>query len=156
MFHDVKFTTVNLSKRNYWLVICIAKNLVWRAWKMIFSIFRFFCTLRFQIFKHCPNHTSIESSFIQRSDAIKKMDLHDWFCGRVALRAALIEHMASKVTGKQTRWPFQYFSQTHINRGDEVRSDSKGPERVIGWMRGDGGKLDTGGPLLREHCKCQM
>uniref|UniRef100_A0A672LJ86 Erythrocyte membrane protein band 4.1-like 3b n=1 Tax=Sinocyclocheilus grahami TaxID=75366 RepID=A0A672LJ86_SINGR len=35
---------------------------------MIFSIFRFFCTLRFQIFKYCPiltNHTSMESLFIQ-------------------------------------------------------------------------------------------
>ncbi len=31
---------------------------------MIFSIFRFFCTLRFQIYKYCPiitNHTSMES-----------------------------------------------------------------------------------------------
>lgn len=27
---------------------------------------------------------------------------------------------------------------------------------MIGWMRGDDGKVDTGGPLLREHCKCQM
>ncbi len=35
---------------------------------MIFSIFRFFCTLRFQIFKYCPiitNHTSMERLFIQ-------------------------------------------------------------------------------------------
>ncbi len=28
---------------------------------MIFSIFRFFCILRFQIYKYCPNHTSMES-----------------------------------------------------------------------------------------------
>ncbi len=34
---------------------------------MIFSIFRFFCTLRFQIYKYCPiitNHTSMEILFI--------------------------------------------------------------------------------------------
>jgi len=35
---------------------------------MIFSIFRFFCTLRFQIYKYCPiitNHTSMEIWFTQ-------------------------------------------------------------------------------------------
>ncbi len=36
--------------------------------KIIFSIFRFFCTLRFQIFKNCPNHTSMEILFIQLSN----------------------------------------------------------------------------------------
>ncbi len=35
---------------------------------MIFSIFRFFCTLRFQIYKYCPNHTSMERLFILLSD----------------------------------------------------------------------------------------
>ncbi len=54
------FPTVNISKLNFWLVICIAKNFIWTTLKMIFSIFRFFCTLRLQIFKYCPiitNHT---------------------------------------------------------------------------------------------------
>ncbi len=46
-----KFPSVNISKLNFWLVICIAKNLIWRTLKMIFSIFRIFCSLRFQIFK---------------------------------------------------------------------------------------------------------
>ncbi len=58
-----KFPTVNVSKLNFWLVICIAKNLIWTTLKMIFSIFRFFCTLRLQIYKYCPiitNHTSME------------------------------------------------------------------------------------------------
>uniref|UniRef100_A0A672R3K0 non-specific serine/threonine protein kinase n=1 Tax=Sinocyclocheilus grahami TaxID=75366 RepID=A0A672R3K0_SINGR len=32
-------------------VICIAENFIWTTLKPIFSIFRFFCTLRFQIFK---------------------------------------------------------------------------------------------------------
>ncbi len=53
-----KFLTINISKLNFWLVICIAKNLIWTTLKMIFSIFRFLRTLRFQIFKYCPNHTS--------------------------------------------------------------------------------------------------
>ncbi len=59
-----KFLTVNISKLNFWLVICIAKNFIWTTLKVIFSIFRFFCTLRFQIYKYCPiitNHTSMES-----------------------------------------------------------------------------------------------
>ncbi len=36
------FLTINISKRNFWLVICIAKNFIWTSLKMIFSIFRFF------------------------------------------------------------------------------------------------------------------
>ncbi len=63
-----KLPTVNISKLNFWLVICIAKNVIWITLKVIFSIFRFFCTLRFQIYKYCPiitNHTSMESLFIQ-------------------------------------------------------------------------------------------
>ncbi len=59
------FLTVNISKLNFWLLICIAKNFIWTSLKMIFSIFRFFCTLRFQIYKYCPNHTSLEIWFIQ-------------------------------------------------------------------------------------------
>ncbi len=46
-----KFSTVNISKLNFWLLICIAKNFIWTTLKSIFSIFRFFCILRFQIFK---------------------------------------------------------------------------------------------------------
>ncbi len=37
-----KSPTVNISKLNYWLLICIAKNFIWTTLKMIFSIFRFF------------------------------------------------------------------------------------------------------------------
>ncbi len=46
-----KFPTVNISKLNYWLVICMAKNFIWTTLKVIFSIFWFVCTLRFQIYK---------------------------------------------------------------------------------------------------------
>ncbi len=45
-----KFPTVNISKLNFWLLICIAKNYNWTNLKAIFSIFWVFCTLRFQIF----------------------------------------------------------------------------------------------------------
>ncbi len=62
-----KCPTVNISK------LCIDKNFIWTTLKAIFSIFRFFCTLGFQIFscilaKYCPiltNHTSMESLCIQ-------------------------------------------------------------------------------------------
>ncbi len=37
-----KFPTVNISKLNLWLVIYIAKNLIWTILKEIFSICRFF------------------------------------------------------------------------------------------------------------------
>ncbi len=74
------FPTIHISQLNYWLLICIAKNLIWTTLKMIFSIFRFFCTLRFQILKYClikTNHTSMEISLIQKS----QLTLYDWFCG---------------------------------------------------------------------------
>ncbi len=82
-----KFPTVNISKLNVWLLICIAKNFIWTTLKVIFSIFRFFCTLRFQIFKYCPiitNHTSMESylfSFqMMYKSQFRKIDTYDWFC----------------------------------------------------------------------------
>ncbi len=53
-----KFPTINISKLNFWLVICIAVNFIRTTLKAIFSIFRFFCTLRFQIFKYCPIRTN--------------------------------------------------------------------------------------------------
>ncbi len=69
-----KFPTVNRSKLNFWLIICIAKNFIWTTLKVIFSIFRyvrfFFWggvhsqTPDFQIvLSHFPiltNHTSME------------------------------------------------------------------------------------------------
>ncbi len=54
-----KFPTINISKRHFWSVICIAKNFIWTTLKAIFSIFRFFCTLRFQIYKYCPIITNL-------------------------------------------------------------------------------------------------
>ncbi len=76
-----KFPTVNISKLNFLLVICIAKNFIWTTLKVIFSIFRF---CRFSnswiSAKYTPiltNHTSIESLFIQ----FKKLALMTGFCG---------------------------------------------------------------------------
>ncbi len=63
MFHE-DILYISYHKLNFWLVICIAKNLIWTTLKVIFSIFRFFCTLRFQIYKYCSiitNHTSMQS-----------------------------------------------------------------------------------------------
>ncbi len=68
-----KFPTVNISKLNFWLVICIAKNFIWTTLKAIFSIFDFFAPSDSRYLnscisaKYCPiltNHTSIESLFI--------------------------------------------------------------------------------------------
>ncbi len=50
------FPTVNISKIDVWLVICIAKNLIWTTLKMIFSIFRFFCTLQIPDFQILSDH----------------------------------------------------------------------------------------------------
>ncbi len=86
-----KFPTVNISKLNCWLVICIAKNFIWTTLKVIFSIFRFSCTLRFQIYKYCfiiTNHTSMERLFIQLSDDVYISISQNWplwlvLCSRV-------------------------------------------------------------------------
>ncbi len=73
MFHEAicKFPTVNISKLNFWLVICIDKNFIWTNLKIIVSIFRFFYTLRLlylsQILsyhnKPCINGKRIYSAF---------------------------------------------------------------------------------------------
>ncbi len=66
-----KCPTINILKLNFWLLICIAVNFIWTTLKMIFSIFWFFCTLRFQIYKYCPIITTIhqlEILFTQLSD----------------------------------------------------------------------------------------
>ncbi len=90
-----KSPTVNISKLNFWLVICIAKDFIWTTLKVIFSIFRFFCTLRFRFshscisVKYCPiitNHTSVESlslfSFqMMHKSQFRKIGPYDWFCG---------------------------------------------------------------------------
>ncbi len=80
-----KFPAENISKLNFWLVVCIAKNFIWTTLNAIFSIFWFFAPSdsRFSnsciSAKYCPiltNHTSMESLFIQK---MLKMDPYDWF-----------------------------------------------------------------------------
>ncbi len=84
------FPTVIISKPNFWLVICIAMNLIWTTLKAIFSIFRFVSFFapsdsRFTnsclSAKYCPNntnHTSMERWCIN----LKWLKSpYDWFCG---------------------------------------------------------------------------
>ncbi len=97
------FCTVNISKLNFWLVICIAENFIWTTLKMIFSIFRFVCTLRFQIYKYCPNHTSMEIWFIQLSgDAwislSKNVHLRLFLCSRVTCVTAAWQNICPACT----------------------------------------------------------
>ncbi len=74
------FPIINMSKLNFWLAICIAKNFIWTTLKAIFAIFRYFCTLRFQISNSCISAkygtilTCINLNF-------PKMYAYDWFCG---------------------------------------------------------------------------
>ncbi len=77
-----KFPTVNISKLNFYLVICIAKNLIWTTLKAIFLEIP-----DFQIVVSRPNivltnHTSMESVFIQLiyKSRFQKMYPYDWFC----------------------------------------------------------------------------
>ncbi len=91
-----QFSAVNISKRTFWLVICIAKNFIWTTLKVMFSIFRFFCPPQISDFQRIvvsqpnivrqilTNHTSIESLFISFQIIFKSQFKHvvyDWFCG---------------------------------------------------------------------------
>ncbi len=101
-----EFPTANISKLNFWLVICIAKDFIWTTLKVIFSIFRFLFFLHPQIpdflnscisTKYCPiltNHTSMESLFIQ---LFHKFDPFDCFLvqGHICVCCALAEGISS-------------------------------------------------------------
>ncbi len=78
------FLTINTAKLNFWLLICIDKNFIWTTLKMIFSIFRFCCTLIFQIYKYCPiihqwKYDLLSVQMMHKSQ-IWKMSPYDWFC----------------------------------------------------------------------------
>ncbi len=90
MFHeDILYISIlNISKHNFWLVICIAKNLIWTTLKATF------CNLRFRIFKSLyrgqifsyPNRSinqmkALSSFQIMYKSQFQKNDLYDWFCG---------------------------------------------------------------------------
>ncbi len=82
-----KFPTVNISKPNFWLVICIAKNFIWTTFTQYLDFFapsdsRFSDSCISA--KYCPiitNHTSMESFQIMYKSKFKKIDPYDWFCG---------------------------------------------------------------------------
>ncbi len=86
-----KCPTVNISKYNYWLLICIAKNLIWTTLKMIFSIFIFFLHPQipdFQIAVSQPNIVQtihqwkyyLFSFQMMYTSQILIIDPYDWFC----------------------------------------------------------------------------
>ncbi len=117
------FPTINISKLNFWLVICIAQKFNWTTLKAIFSIFRFFCSLRFQIYKYCPNHTSMES-YIQRSDDVyisisKNVPVWLFFCAPGSHTELNYYHM-------HIPW---YFTEYHIITTVRVQKPSWYRER---------------------------
>ncbi len=56
-----KFLTVNISKPNFWLMICIAKNFIWTALKAIFSIFWELFLWFFFFFFFAPSESRVVS-----------------------------------------------------------------------------------------------
>ncbi len=58
MFHE-DIPTVNISKRNYWLVICIAKNFIWTTLKMISQYLDFFLHPQIPDFQNFYNTSNI-------------------------------------------------------------------------------------------------
>ncbi len=80
------FPTVNISKLNFWLVICMANNFIWTTLKVIFSIFRFFAPSdsRFSnscIFSQIHQLKAYIFSFqIMHKSGFQKNYSNDWFC----------------------------------------------------------------------------
>ncbi len=67
-----KFPTINISKLNFWLVICTAKNFIWTTLKAIFSVFWFFLHPQipdFQIVVSQPNIVLSQESATRGSRA---------------------------------------------------------------------------------------
>ncbi len=74
------FTTINVSKLIFCLVICIAKNLIWTTLYAILSILHFVFAPRFQIFKKHQWKAHLFSFRIMYKSPFKKIDPYDWFC----------------------------------------------------------------------------
>ncbi len=61
MFHEDIWYISNSKyiKTYFWLVVCIAKNLIWTTLKVIFSVFRFFLHLQIPDFQIVVSRTNI-------------------------------------------------------------------------------------------------
>ncbi len=93
-----KCLTINISKLNYWLVICIAKNLIWTNLKAIFLIFRFFLHPQipdFQIFVSIHQWKALFSfQMMYKSQFKKKITLKTLFMdqGHIWLWSIIAQH----------------------------------------------------------------
>ncbi len=81
----VNFPTVNISKRIFWLIICIAKNLIWTTLTMIFSIFFYFFAFSDSRFSNIVQTIhqwkyDLFSFQMMHKSQFHKMYPYDWFC----------------------------------------------------------------------------
>ncbi len=104
MFHE-DICTVNISKLNFWLLICIAKNFIWTTLKMIFLIFDFFSPSDFPILsyhnKPYINGNIIYSAFRWCINLNLKMHPYDWFCAPGSRINNNIQVILDKCTGPE-------------------------------------------------------
>ncbi len=64
-----KFPTINISKLNFWLVRCIAKNLIWTTSKAVFSIFGFL------LHSHIPDFQVV---IFRTNIVLSQQTIHQW------------------------------------------------------------------------------
>ncbi len=76
-----KFPTVNISKLNFWLVICIAKNFIWYNFKGDFLNGKI---IFIYIYIYYIYFTYLFSFQIMYKSQFRKIDPYDWFCGPVS------------------------------------------------------------------------
>ncbi len=121
LFHEdiLIWSTVNISKLNFWLVICIAKNFIWTTLKAIFFQYLDYFAPSDSRYsnscisaKYCPiltNHTSMERLFIQLSNDVYisiSKNLRLWL---VLWSRVTYDWKASGFTGKAFRvWQRPY------------------------------------------------
>ncbi len=101
-----KFPTINISKRYYWLVICIAKNLIWTTLKVIFSIFRFLPDFPIVISRSNPNKKYINATLIYAAFrwCINLKFLKNWPLWLVPLFRVTCTKILSQQDHKSMKW----------------------------------------------------
>ncbi len=135
------FCTANISKLNFWLLICIAKNFIWTTLKIIFSIFRFFHTLRFSNIVQTIHQWKYNFFIFQmmRKSQFHKIDSYDWFCGCITYfkfwsygPLLTVTDVCGTGAGPQARWSV---SPSSRSSSSAARAAFRSLRRVL-WPHG--------------------
>ncbi len=114
-----KFPTVNISKLNFWLVICIAKNFIWTTLKAIFSIFDFFAPSDSRFSNSCISAKYYNKPYINGKLIYSAFR---WCINLSFEKLTLMTGLWSRVTYKKN---MQVYFDTGLIYGPEYHSNFK-------------------------------